>query len=452
MDSSTTTHNRPARFFHNVLWFEPIYLALLALPLLLPNKVIPLSLHPYLLLLLFLFWPLRLFSTRIAADTIFDTVTANSSILYRFIPSPLRWPIILILIWLPITLWASVDRTASYIAMGYLLLGIVLYVALINWPPVQRKPRLLLQILLLIGGGLALIAPLFTAWKIEFRLFQFPIYELLRSASLETLFGFTETIHANVLAGTLVLILPILVILTIDKVQIYATLNSRKGVSAIWFWILGCLLLSVIVLSQSRGAYLAAILSVGFVGSFAWRKLIALLAFVAALATALLFYYGDPFAALDVVATDSALGGAEFRIDVWSNSLYAISDFVFTGIGIGTFNQIVPEFYPFAYVNGAYAHHAHNLYLQIALDIGLPGLITYLTLIATLLWMSITVLRSTRDLETRMLAIGATGSLVALLTHGLLDAVTWGTKLAFIPWIIFALITILYRQSQQETD
>jgi len=28
--------------------------------------------------------------------------------------------------------------------------------------------------------------------------------------------------------------------------------------------------------------------------------------------------------------------------------------------------------------------------------------------------------------------------------HGLLDAVTWGNKLAFIPWLIFAQITLLY--------
>jgi len=48
----------------------------------------------------------------------------------------------------------------------------------------------------------------------------------------------------------------------------------------------------------------------------------------------------------------------------------------------------------------------------------------------------------------RTLAIGATGSLVGMLVHGLLDAVTWGTKLAFVPWVLFALITQLFLATQ----
>lgn len=433
------------RFLSRILWLEPIYLALLALPLLLPDTIIPLSRHPYLLLLLFFFWPLRLLSFYIATD-----ISTNISLLRDALPLSVRYSLLLLLFLLPLSLWVSIDHTGSYIAMGYLLLGFTLYVALINWQPVQRQPRLLVQILAFIGIALALVAPLFTAWKVEFRLFRFPIYDLLRSVSLETLFGMTETIHANVLAGTLVLILPFLPIMAIDKAGNYAKINASTKLQWPWGWSLAILILiSTIVLSQSRGAYLAVLLSIGLMCTVRWRKVLFVLIPMGMAMAALLFYVGDPFAALDVVATDSALGGAEFRIDVWSNSLYALSDFIFTGIGIGMFNQIVPEFYPFAYVNGAYAHHAHNLYLQIALDLGLLGLMAYLLLICGLFWMLVTTLRSELDVTSRLLAIGAVGSLVALLAHGLLDAVTWGTKLAFIPWIIFALITILYRQSQR---
>jgi len=30
--------------------------------------------------------------------------------------------------------------------------------------------------------------------------------------------------------------------------------------------------------------------------------------------------------------------------------------------------------------------------------------------------------------------------------HGLVDAVVWGTKLAFLPWLFFALAALLWRQ------
>lgn len=445
MIRSSVAHKRFTRLLHNLLWFEPFYLAILTFPLLLPSRFLPQSAHPYLLLLLFLFWPLRYFIPSHFAKT-----STQPSYLDRLIPSPLQWPIVLILLWLPINLWVSANRAQSYTSAGYLLLGVAVYVALINWSFVQHRPRRLAQIIAFSGVGLACVAPFFTAWKVEFRLFRFPIYDLLRSLSLETRLGIIETIHANVLAGTLVIVLPILIVLALGTVDQSAVVRNYRGLSLSWPWVIGgALMLGVIALSQSRGAYLAVLLSVGLLCCFRWRKLLLGLSTGGVLAAVLLFYYGDPFAALDVIATDSALGGAEFRIDVWSNSLYAISDFIFTGIGIGTFNQIVPEFYPFAYVNGAFAHHAHNLYLQIALDIGVPGLIVYLLLMVGLMWMLVVVLRATPSVETRLLAIGAVGSLAAYLAHGLLDAVTWGTKLAFMPWMVFALITLLYKQTRQ---
>ena len=39
-------------------------------------------------------------------------------------------------------------------------------------------------------------------------------------------------------------------------------------------------------------------------------------------------------------------------------------------------------------------------------------------------------------------------TLMGMQVHGLLAAVTWGNKLAFIPWLIFAQITLLYRYQE----
>jgi len=59
MKPSRTVNKCSAQLLNNLLWFEPFYLALLAPLLLLPNKIVPLVLHPYVLLLLFPFWLLR---------------------------------------------------------------------------------------------------------------------------------------------------------------------------------------------------------------------------------------------------------------------------------------------------------------------------------------------------------------------------------------------------------
>ena len=91
---------------------------------------------------------------------------------------------------------------------------------------------------------------------------------------------------------------------------------------------------------------------------------------------------GEIFAKL---GADNTFGDANFRVQVWHASLQAFHDFTLTGIGIGAFRDVVPVLYPNTAVNSEIATHAHNLYLQIGLDLGLPGLLAYLSLFATML-------------------------------------------------------------------
>jgi len=147
---------------------------------------------------------------------------------------------------------------------------------------------------------------------------------------------------------------------------------------------------------------------------------------------------------LDRLDGDGSLGGWDGRIYIWTLSMNAFHDFFLTGIGIGTFRTVIPFLFPM-HVSIEGFPHAHNLFLQIGIDLGLPGLIAYIALLINLFVMLAATLRSKWITPLhRTLAIGATGSLVAMLVHGLLDAVTWGTKLAFIPWLLFALITLLF--------
>ena len=79
--------------------------------------------------------------------------------------------------------------------------------------------------------------------------------------------------------------------------------------------------------------------------------------------------------------------GLQGRVELWSRALYAIQDFPLTGCGLGTFRQVVHLLYPPFFVEpGADLAHAHNFFLQVALDLGVPGLIAYLALLGTALW------------------------------------------------------------------
>lgn len=410
-----------------LIWYEVCWLLFVGGFISLPGKLLPLSLHPYLVIALFLFWPLHSLKQR--------RQQTNGSVARHcccsFSTHPIMVPIVLTLLWLPISIWASTDRSTSWVIAGYLLWGIALFTALLRWPPMQQNPPYIAWFLLLSGVGLAIISPPLVAWKPEFRLFHFPLYDQLMAIPIDL----GEMIHANVLAGVLVLILPLLLALT------------RQKLCRMLFILFFLFIAGILVLTQSRGGYLAIAIALPLVLILCWPRLLYGLLPVTLLVI-LLLQQSSLRSFLDQLSLDGSLGGWEGRLDIWRNSLLAISDFTFAGIGIGTFTVVMPLLYPLQVSIEGYPH-AHNLFLQIGLDLGLPGLIAYLAMLIILFVMLISTLRNPHTLPLhRTLAIGATGSLVGMLVHGLLDAVTWGTKLAFVPWILFALITQLFLYTQ----
>ena len=401
---------------------------LLGIAITLPGRFTPLSWHPYVLAALFLFWPLRWWRQEQGTR-----------------PTPLNWSIYFILLWLPVNLWASADRAASWQAAGYLLFGVAIYFACINWPATQKNPSIIVWGLLFFGAALALASPFLVVLK-PFRLFRLPLYEYIQSLTL----NLGETMHLNVLAGALVLILPFWFALWLWRGRL-GVRTSTGLTAARWMpWAVGAgtLLLGVVVIiTQSRGGYLAAAVALLLVLELRWPRL-AYGAPLPLLVAAVAIWRFGLQAPLELFSSDGSLGGWSGRVEIWTQSLNALYDFVFTGLGIGTFTLVIPLLYPFR-VNIEGYPHAHNLLLQIGLDLGLPGLIAYISILLNLVSMLLVSLRRSGAALDRALTAGAAGSVAAMLVHGLLDAVTWGTKLSFIPWLLFAFITNHYLKIRQ---
>jgi putative inorganic carbon (HCO3(-)) transporter len=102
--------------------------------------------------------------------------------------------------------------------------------------------------------------------------------------------------------------------------------------------------------------------------------------------------------------------------------VYAIQDFPFTGTGLGTFRRVAPLLYPLFLIGSELdIGHAHNVFLQVALDLGLLGLVAYLALIISAIWIGWRLARSRS--EWGWLGLGIVGALVAFHIYGLTDAV-----------------------------
>lgn len=354
--------------------------------------------------------------------------------------NPIRLNILLIIIWLPVNFWASLNKTVSLFAIGYLGIGILVFVTCTSAPFIRRNPQFVAWLLIGCGTLLATVGLPFVRWKAEFRLFDSSFYRIIPDLSSFS----TETLHANLLAGVLLVVLPVLLALFF---------TSSPGVSGKWY--IGCgalvvLCLVVHVLTQSRSGYLGAIAGMGTFFIMRWPRLlwsspILILGVVLSARRSLFWGIGNP------AFWGDPLDGWEVRLDGWYQSANALHDFAITGIGIGSFVDVMAILYPLKVPIEDYPH-AHNLFLQVGLDLGLPGLIAYLSILLSCVYMLIQLARDRSDPLRWSLSIGATGSLVGLLVHGIFDAVLWGTKVAFVSWLLFALITLLHMQLVEEAS
>jgi O-antigen ligase len=108
----------------------------------------------------------------------------------------------------------------------------------------------------------------------------------------------------------------------------------------------------------------------------------------------------------------------ESRTEFWSKSLQAAEDQALTGSGIGTFQQIYRRYEDPGEVDRWYVNHAHNDYLEIAVEGGIPAVILLMLFViwwagrARAAWLS-----PNASVEQQAAAVAS----AAILLHSLID-------------------------------
>lgn len=254
--------------------------------------------------------------------------------------------------------------------------------------------------------------------------------------------------HPNQLAGLLCLLLPLMVALLANwramppwPRRILAFLTLFNSV--------------ILVLTQSRGGWIGV--GAGLVVLAAlWaavapaspRRRATRIALVAgALAVAALLITAGPERLqsfwLDP-PTETAVGSLEtlsYRQDLWPGALQAAEDFWLTGIGLGAFREAAFRLYLLPDAGGLDIGHAHNIFLQVALDVGVVGLVSYLALLAVAAASALSVARRSGSLRPE--ALGLLAGLVALHVYGMADALVLGAKPGFLFWYTLGLLAAL---------
>lgn len=239
--------------------------------------------------------------------------------------------------------------------------------------------RLLTYGLLGAGAFITLLAPLgITGDKFPALA---PVLDRIPAVLQGVFAGAESGFNPNQVAGVLLYVLPLAIAFTL-----YASSEQRFR-RASW-WIVGglaLLMLGVLILTQSRGGLLGvtvALVAMVLLPLRWGRWALAAIALVVCLTAPFWF---DPALTLlggvEVAGSDINVTTLASRQGIRTWALYGIQDFSFTGMGLGTFRVVMPLLYPmFTVAPDVDLAHAHNFFLQTALDFGLPGLVAMLAI------------------------------------------------------------------------
>jgi putative inorganic carbon (HCO3(-)) transporter len=378
-----------------------------------------------------------------------------------------------------VSLYATYDIGVSLPKICGVVLGLGVFFAVVRYS--RSTTAWWLSLVLFLGGtlGVALLGLLGTNW-FKSKIVMVSALATRLPMLVSGLPGAEDGLHPNEVAGALLWGLPLLLVIPLALAagrHKHDRLFARNAFSLAVAFLLGFLALftgAVFVLAQSRGAYLA--LGITLVCAV----LLLVPATVRKWALGVLFLLGVGFLFLAVTGRLQSLlpGGSnalvssnsglsldtlESRVEIWSRAIYGIQDFPFTGMGMNTFRKVVQVLYPLFHAGpDSDIGHAHNEFLQAALDLGLPGLIAFMSIYISAFVMLVSTWKALRfdpqrsarlSLHGEMRAspvllqsvtFGLGAGLFAHLLYGLTDAVALGAKPGILFWMLLGLITALY--------
>jgi putative inorganic carbon (HCO3(-)) transporter len=245
-------------------------------------------------------------------------------------------------------------------------------------------------------------------------------------------------INRNHYAGFLAMVLPFSLTLAFYEYANFARNQSqprprmrkmitRASFQRLAFWLSAAVVLfAALVFSRSRMGIIAACASLlamfglAVFSRFRIRMLLTLSAsfLIISLCLALWIGPGPITERFQGVEQEYSLGD-QSRVSIWRDDLRLIRQHPWLGTGLGTF--------PIAFTTvqttflGQFVNHAHNDYLELASDLGVPAA---LVLVAGILFVFVRAVRTFLFGEgnfERLMALGCAGSITAMLLHAMAD-------------------------------
>ena len=220
----------------------------------------------------------------------------------------------------------------------------------------------------------------------------------------------------------------------------------------LWYWSMLPFFLTCfrgIMVTFSRAGYLAFLVA-SFAVVFIRNKLAFLLLILAAwfvlqnpalLPAGVRYRLGQtlekhPAAQESAASLENSLDpSARSRVEVWKGALWMIREHPFWGVGYSLFQNKIQHYW-----SGQTGIDAHNTYLLIAAEMGIPALLIFLWIVGLAFWNSFSLYRMTDDLFSKAVALGFLGGIVGFLVSNLFGSRLDSHEVSSYFWILAALV------------
>jgi O-antigen ligase len=238
-------------------------------------------------------------------------------------------------------------------------------------------------------------------------------------------------VNRNHFAGLLEMSLPLAVMYGYSLVRGQRgrfQLSATPGMLAFGSFCLAALMFVSVIHSHSRMGFIASLSGLFAIGALgvqhrepaegrARRIWLPLLGLGAAVVIAFVFLSPDQLITRIAAMTNVQDMNSDTRKQLWKETLPLIKDYAAAGCGIGGYESC---FLPYKTVAPERtADYAHNDYLQVMAELGLPAFLCLFAVVIMAYWNAFR--QSGRSDSGRYLAIACVGSLTAILLHSLVD-------------------------------
>ncbi|MBC7810239.1 MAG: O-antigen ligase family protein [Burkholderiales bacterium] len=335
--------------------------------------------------------------------------------------------------------------------LGRVVLGMATIVAFVEYARAHRKLDGLLALTIWLSLLIGVMAVGSTQWTTKTRQMYFITNYL---PVIENFWAAETGFNPNEIAGALAWLVPCVGAIAIYRWRAKLPYGDSGAIAAL-------LMAFALFLGQSRAAIIGVLFALVMViflliRNRRWR--ITALAAVGAVTLLEVLIIANVFSNSNQARSSLERDESSFtmRGEIMSSGFAMVRDYPLTGVGMAMYRDgRVRERYPVPTYGTRILPHAHNELLQVATDMGIPGLLVFIGWHVVAGYMILVIYRRSPPQaggQGRVIAIAVAGGLIAHTVFGLADAVTLWDRFGFVFWWLLALLSAQYTLTRIESE